>query len=59
MASPRDLIEIARQMIQRYGETAADEMERRAQHHREHGEEEGARLWADVARTVRRLQGRT
>ncbi len=59
MTSARDVIEIARQMIERYGEAAADEMERRSQHHREHGEHEGAQLWAEVARAVRRLQGRT
>lgn len=59
MTSARDVIEIARQVIERYGEAASDEMERRAAQNRELGDQEQAALWAQVARAVRRLQGHT
>lgn len=59
MSSARDMIEIARQIIERYGDGAADEAARRAAQNREHGDQEQAAFWAQVARAVRRLQGRT
>jgi hypothetical protein len=46
-------------MIERYGESAIEEIGRRVKHNREHGDHEAAELWDQVLRTVRRLQGRT
>jgi hypothetical protein len=54
----RDLIEIARQMMEQYGDAATYEAERRATHNREHGDQDAAELWSQVARAVQRIQGR-
>jgi hypothetical protein len=59
MPGNRDLIEIARQIMKCYGDAAAEEAEQRAQHNREDGDQEAAELWTQVARAVRRMQGKT
>ena len=51
-----ELAEIARCMIELYGENAAGLMERHARQHRSEGQLDDADFWTDVARMIRKLQ---
>lgn len=51
-----ELAEIARCMIELYGENAAGLMERHARQRRSEGQLDDADFWTDVARVIRKLQ---